>query len=43
MLGEAGKQEILRQIGTEHSRSQIFFRTDVFQKLSLGAPVMFGV
>ena len=30
ILGEAGKQEIKQQI----------FRTDIFQKLSLGAPVI---
>ena len=26
---------------SENSRSQIVFRTDIFQKLSLGAPVPF--
>ena len=34
--GEAGKQETLQQM-FRNSRSQIIFRTDIFQKLSLGA------
>ena len=37
ILGEVGKQEILR---SENSRSQIVLRTDIFQKLTLGAPVV---
>ena len=36
-LGEAGKQDILQQM-SRNSRSQIVFRTDIFQKLTLGAP-----
>ena len=36
-LGEACEQEVLQQC-PENSRSQIVFRTDIFQKLSLGAP-----
>ena len=32
-----GKQEILQQC-SENSRSQIVFRTDIFRKLTLGAP-----
>ena len=36
MLGEAGKQE--NNKFSENSRSQIVFRTDIFQKLSFGAP-----
>ena len=35
--GEAGKQEILQQF-SENSRCQIVFRTDIFRKLTLGAP-----
>ena len=38
MLGGAGKQEILQQM-FQNSRSQIVFRTDIFRKLTLGAPV----
>ena len=34
---ETGKQEILQQC-SENSRSQIVFRTDIFRKLTLGAP-----
>ena len=34
---EARKQEILQQC-SENSRSQIVFRTDIFRKLTLGAP-----
>ena len=37
ILGEAGKQEILQQNCSENSRSQIVLRTDIFQKLTLGA------
>ena len=37
ILGEAGKQEILQQM-LRNSRSQIVFRTDIFQKLTLDAP-----
>ena len=33
----AGKQEILQEM-FRNSRSQIVFRTDIFRKLSLGAP-----
>ena len=36
-LGESGKQEIYNKC-SENSRYQIVFRTDIFQKLSLGAP-----
>ena len=36
ILGEAGKQEISNNKCSENSRSQIVFRTDIFQKLSLG-------
>ena len=36
--GVAGKQEILQKKCSENSRSQIVFRTDIFRKLSLGAP-----
>ena len=36
ILGEAGKQEIYNK-DSENSRSQIVFRTDIFQKLTLGA------
>ena len=39
ILGEAGKQEILQKC-FENSRSQIVFRTDIFRKLTLGAPVL---
>ena len=42
MLGEAGKQEILQEM-FRNSRPQIVFRTDIFQKFSLGALVIFGV
>ena len=35
MLGEAGKQEILQQIGSENSRSQIVSWTDIFGKFAL--------
>ena len=35
---EVGKQEILQQMLTENSRSQFVFRTDIFRKLTLGAP-----
>jgi len=38
ILGEVGKQEILQQM-FRNSRSQIVFRTDIFQKLTLVAPV----
>ena len=38
ILKEAGKQEILQQMLTENSISQIVFRTDIFRKLTLGAP-----
>ena len=34
---QAGKQEIIQQM-SENSRSQIVFRTDIFRKLTLGAP-----
>ena len=34
---EADKQEILQKC-SENSRSQIVFRTDIFRKLTLGAP-----
>ena len=37
ILGEAGKQEILQQC-SENSRSQMVFQTDIFRKLTLGAP-----
>ena len=37
ILGEAGEQEILQKC-SENCRSQIVFRTDIFRKLSLGAP-----
>ena len=37
ILGEAGKQEIYNKC-SENSRSQIVFRTDIFRKLTLGAP-----
>ena len=37
ILGEAGKQEILQQ-KFQKARSQIAFRTDIFRKLTLGAP-----
>ena len=36
ILGEAGKQEIYNKC-SENSRSQIVFRTDICQKLTLGA------
>ena len=39
ILGEAGKKEILQQM-FRNSRSQIVFRTDIFQKLSSSAPVL---
>ena len=39
--GEAGKQEISNNKCSENSRSQIVFRTDIFQKLSLGVPGKF--
>ena len=38
ILEEAGKQEIYNKC-SENSRSQIVFRTDIFRKLTLGAPV----
>ena len=38
MLGEPGKQEILQKMFPEHCRSQIVFRTNIFRKLTLGAP-----
>ena len=41
ILGEAGKQEISNNKCSDNSRSQIVFRTDIFQKLSLGAPGKF--
>ena len=37
ILGEAGKQDIYNKC-CENSRSQIAFRIDIFQKLTLGAP-----
>ena len=37
ILGEAGKQDIYNKC-SQNSRSQIVFRTDIFQELSLGAP-----
>ena len=37
ILGEAGKQKNYDKC-SENSRSQIVFRTDIFRKLSLGAP-----
>ena len=39
ILGEAGKQKILRQMFRKFY-SQIVFRTDIFRKLSLGGPVI---
>ena len=41
ILGEAGKQEILQQMFRKLARSKIVFRTDIFRKLTLGAPVFF--
>ena len=45
ILGEAGKQEILQQMFQDpkfkmfrNSRSHIVIRTDIFRKLTLGAP-----
>ena len=38
ILGDAGRQDIYNKC-PEQSGSQIVFRTDIFQKLSLGAPV----
>ena len=45
ILGEAGKQEILQQMFRypkfkifRNSRSHIVIRTDIFRKLTLGAP-----
>ena len=38
ILGESGKQEIYNKC-SENYRSQIVFRTDIFRKLTLGAPV----
>ena len=38
-LGEVSKQDILQQMFRENSRSQIVLRTDIFRKLSFGAPV----
>ena len=35
--GEVGKQEIYIKY-SENSRFQIVFRTDIFQKLTLGVP-----
>ena len=35
--GEAGKQKFYNKC-SENSRSQIVFRTDIFRKLTLGAP-----
>ena len=40
ILGEAGKQEIYNKC-SENSRSEIVFRTDIFRKLTLGAPAEF--
>ena len=37
-LGEADKQGILQQMFQTNSRSQILFLTDIFRKLTLGAP-----
>ena len=42
ILGEAFKQDILQQM-FDNSRSQIVFRTDIFRKLTLGAPVLLGL
>ena len=39
ILGEAGKQKILRPMFRKFY-SQTVFRTDIFRKLSLGAPVI---
>ena len=39
ILGEAGKQEMLQKC-SENSTSEIVFRTDIFRKLTLGAPVI---
>ena len=41
-IGEAGKQEILQPKCSENFRSQIVIRTDIFRKLTLGAPEDFG-
>ena len=41
-IGEAGKQEILQAKCSENFRSQIVIRTDIFRKLTLGAPEDFG-
>ena len=38
ILGEAGKLQIFRKKCSKNSRSQIVFRTDIFRKLTLGAP-----
>ena len=38
ILGETGKQEILQKM-FRNSSSQIVFQTDIFRKLTLGAPV----
>ena len=37
MLGEAGRKKFYKKC-SENSRFQIVFRTDIFQKLTLGAP-----
>ena len=37
ILGEVSKQEFYKKC-SENSRSQIVFRTDIFGKLTLGAP-----
>ena len=42
ILGEAAKQEILQEM-FRNSRSQIVIRTDIFWKLSLGAPGFWAV
>ena len=39
ILGKAGKQEIYNKC-SKNSRSRIVFRTDIFRKLTLGAPVV---
>ena len=36
--GEVNKQDNFTKKCSENSRSQIVFRTDIFRKLTLGAP-----
>ena len=40
ILGEVGNEKFYNKC-SENSRSQIVFQTDVFRKLTLGAPVTF--